>query len=149
MPGAPGSAASRWLPDGGLLLTSDATGWFQVVQLESDLRTRVDLTDGPEEHGDPAGGYGIQPLASPDGRSICHIAVHDGQVDLVVAPLAAQASAGAGQAIQPWPGVWRAIDWTADGNEIVAIGENERHPQDLWLLPVPRLGQQPRTGPGR
>ena len=33
--------------------------------------------------------------------------------------------------------MWRAIGWTADGNEVVAIGESERHPQDLWLLPAP------------
>lgn len=129
-----------WLPDGGLLFTSDASGWFQVVRLEPDLRTRVGLTAGSEEHGEPMGGYGMQPLASPDGRWFSHIAVHDGQIDLVVAPLAAPARPDAGQAIQPWPGVWRAIGWTADGNEVVAIGESERHPQDLWLLPVPGSG---------
>ena len=85
----------------------------------------------------PAGRYGFQPLASPDGRWFSHIAVHDGQMDLVVAPLTGPIRPGAGQAIQPWPGVWRAIGWTADGNEVVAIGESERHPQDLWLLPAP------------
>ncbi len=46
-------------------------------------------------------------------------------------------AASAGTRIDPWPGVWRAVGWTADGAWIAAIGENETRPQDLWLLPVP------------
>jgi dipeptidyl aminopeptidase/acylaminoacyl peptidase len=146
-----------WVADGSLLLVTDADGWFQVVRIGSDLRERTVLTSGALEHGEPSGGYGKIPLASPDGRWFTHIAVHDGSVDLVVAPIANAgapvrrgrgrpprdpkpvAVAGSGRAIQPWPGVWRAIAWSADGSQVVAIGESERHPQDLWLLPVPGL----------
>jgi dipeptidyl aminopeptidase/acylaminoacyl peptidase len=32
--------------------------------------------------------------------------------------------------------VWRAAGWLADGSAIVAVGESEQRPQDLWLLPV-------------
>ncbi len=124
-----------WLPDGGLLFNSDASGWFQVIRLDPDLKTRTALTSGAEEHGEPSGVFGWKALASPDGRWLSHIAVHDGQVDLIVKSL--PASGEPGQAIQPWPGLWRAIGWTADGTEVVAIGESERHPQDLWLLPLP------------
>ncbi len=122
----------RWLPDGSLLLLSDADGWFQVVQLSPDLKERTSLTRGAQEHGDPQGGFGVQPLPSPDGRRFSHVAVHDGAIDLVVATIAD----GSSTAIQPWPGVWRAVGWSPDGSQVVAIGESERRPQDLWLLPV-------------
>ena len=46
----------------------------------------------------------------------------------------------AGRSVDPWPGVWRAVGWTADGAWVAAIGESERRPQDLWLLPVPGVG---------
>jgi dipeptidyl aminopeptidase/acylaminoacyl peptidase len=145
----------RWLSDGTLLLISDADGWFQVVRVGPDLRERTILTSGVREHGEPTGGFGSVALPSPDGRWFTHIAVHDGLVDLVVAPLGdggAQIrrsrgrpskspkpilAAGPGRAIQPWPGVWRAVAWSADGRQVLAIGESERRPQDLWLLPVP------------
>ena len=156
----------RWLSDGALLLISDADGWFQVVRVGPDLRGRTILTSGVQEHGEPTGGFGSVALPSPDGRWFTHIAVHDGLVDLVVAPLAEGGvqvrrspgrppknaapipAAGAGRAIQPWPGVWRAIAWSADGSQVLAIGESERRPQDLWLLPVPGVAgerDQPRA----
>ena len=125
-----------WLPDGGLLIMSDAGGWFQVVRIAADLRTRTTLTKGAQEHGDPNGGFGVNPLPSPDGRRFSHIAVHDGQIDLVIAPI----DGGPGRAIQPWPGLWRAIGWTDNGDALLAIGESERHAPDLWLLPAGRSG---------
>jgi dipeptidyl aminopeptidase/acylaminoacyl peptidase len=128
----------RWLPDGSLLLLSDADGWFQVVRLSPDLNERTSLTSELQEHGDPQGGFGIQPLPSPDGRRFTHVAIHDGLIDLVVATL----EDGSGTPIQPWPGVWRAIGWSLDGGQVLAIGENERHPQDLWLLPVPGVADR-------
>jgi dipeptidyl aminopeptidase/acylaminoacyl peptidase len=145
----------RWLSDGTLLLISDAAGWFQVVRVGLDLRERTILTSGVQEHGEPTGGFGSVALPSPDGRWFTHIAVHDGLVDLVVAPLGDAGArvrrsrgrppkspkpipaAGAGRAIQPWSGVWRAVAWSADSSHVLAIGESERRPQDLWLLPVP------------
>ncbi len=66
---------------------------------------------------------GSTPLPSPDGGRFSHIAVHDGQIDLVVAPI----GGGPGQAIQPWPGVWRAIGWLGDGGA-VAGDRRERAP---------------------
>jgi dipeptidyl aminopeptidase/acylaminoacyl peptidase len=69
-------------------------------------------------------------------------------VDLVVAPLVdaaparrrsrpAETAATAGAVVNPWPGVWRAAGFTADGAWLVAVGESQDRPQDLWLLPVP------------
>ena len=146
-------AGPSWLPDGSLLIVSDAPGWFQVVRVSPDLRHRTVLTSGSQEHGEPSGAFGAVPLPSPDGRWFSHIAVHDGLVDLVVAPLAEAAGparrrgrpaahepglgTGPSPSIQAWPGVWRAVAWTADSRHILAIGESERRPQDLWLLPVP------------
>ncbi len=164
---APGSAwecSPRWLPDGGLLILSDADGWFQVVRLDPELRTRTLLTVDPHEHGDPGGSFGHVPIPSPDGRRFVHLRIHDGLTDLVVAPLDGAtpakrgrgrppknprpaASAGPGVRIDPWPGVWRAISWAVDGAWVAAIGESERRPQDLWLLPVPGVaaeGTRPR-----
>ncbi|HEU4672669.1 MAG TPA: prolyl oligopeptidase family serine peptidase [Candidatus Limnocylindrales bacterium] len=136
--------AARWTPDGGLLYVSDADGWFQVVHVSSDRRTRTRLTDGEREHGEPGGEWGFRPLASPDGRRYVHIEVHDGLVDLVVAALPAtrRGSAEPGRVVNPWPGVWRAVGWLADGSALVALGESERRPQDLWLLPVPDGGRR-------
>ncbi len=145
----------RWLPDGGLTLLTDADGWFQVVRLDPDLRERTILTAGAVEHGDPSSPFGFVPLVSPDGARFVHVEIHDGVVDLVVAPLAAAppvkrprgrppkhprpapAPVGDRVVVNPWPGVWRAVGWTPDGATIVALGESERRSPDLWLLPIP------------
>jgi dipeptidyl aminopeptidase/acylaminoacyl peptidase len=46
-------------------------------------------------------------------------------------------AAATGRRINPWDGVWRSVGWLPDGAWLAATGENESHPQDLWLLPVP------------
>lgn len=155
---------AHWLADGSLLFVSDADGWFQVVHLTADSRDRVVLTSGKREHGEPGGGVGYAPLPSPDGRRFVHIEVHDGLQDLVVGDLPAGSAvkhprgrppktprtvslAAVGQRINPWDGVWRSVGWLADGAWVVAIGESETRPQDLWLLPVPGVaapGARPR-----
>ena len=153
------ATGGRWLPDGSLLYVSDESGWFQVVRRSPDGRDRIVLTEGEREHGEPGGGFGHVPLASPDGTRFVHIEVHDGFQDLVVASMAAEAApkrgrgrppksprtvaaAGRGQRIDPFDGVWRAIGWLADGAWIAAIGESETRPQDLWLLPVPGVAPE-------
>jgi dipeptidyl aminopeptidase/acylaminoacyl peptidase len=154
------AAGPRPTRDGGLLYASDADGWFQVVHLSTDGRERRVLTSGDREHGEPSGGIGYAALPSPDGRRFVHIEVHDGLIDLVVAPTGLDGpatkrgrgrprknpqpvvAAAEGTAINPTPGVWRIVDWLADGAWVAAIGESEVAPQDLWLLPVP--GAAPR-----
>ncbi|MEP6638873.1 MAG: S9 family peptidase [Chloroflexota bacterium] len=155
---------ARWLPDGSLLFVSDADGWFHVVRLTADGHDRVVLTGGEREHGDPSGSAGDAPLPSPDGSRFVHIEVHDGLQDLLVGELTAGAlpkrgrgrppktprtvsAASAGSRINPWDGVWRSVGWLADGAWVVAVGEREAAPQDLWLLPVPGVapdGARPR-----
>jgi dipeptidyl aminopeptidase/acylaminoacyl peptidase len=145
----------RWLPDGsGLLVASDRDGWFQVVRIALDGGGRTTLTAGAAEHGDYGGGFGLAPLPSPDGTRFVHPVVHDGLVDLRVAPLAGAAPlkrkpgrppkhrppeqvAGAGTRISPTDGVWLAVAWLPDGSGILAVGETERDPEDFWVLPVP------------
>ncbi|HEY7968405.1 MAG TPA: prolyl oligopeptidase family serine peptidase, partial [Candidatus Limnocylindrales bacterium] len=54
---------------------------------------------------------------------------------------------GAGQVVNPWPGLWRSVGFTADGTGLVAIGESQDRPQDVWVLPVPGVapaGSRPR-----
>lgn len=155
------AVGASWLPDGSLLYMSDADGWFHVVKRTADGRHRIALTAGEREHGDPAGGPGSAPLPSPDSRRFVGIEVHDGLQDLIVGELgdgtppkrgrgrppkvprtvttgpAASAAATAGRRINPWDGVWRSIGWLPGGAWVAAVGENETHPQDLWLLPVP------------
>ena len=46
-------------------------------------------------------------------------------------------AAGVGTRVNPTDGVWLAVGWLPDGSGIVAIGESERDPEDLWVLPVP------------
>jgi dipeptidyl aminopeptidase/acylaminoacyl peptidase len=145
---------ARWLPDGSLLFTSDADGWFQVVRLTADWHDRVVLTSGEREHGDTGWVPGSAPLPSPDGRRFVHVEIHDGLQDLVVGELAGAtppkrgrgrppkaprtvSAAAIGRRINPWDGLWRSVGWLADGAWVVAIGERETSPQDLWLLPVP------------
>jgi dipeptidyl aminopeptidase/acylaminoacyl peptidase len=145
----------RWLPDGsGLLVASDRDGWFQVVRVTLNGGERTVLTSGPVEHGDYNAGFGLAPLPSPDGSRFVHPVIRDGLVDLVVAPLAAAGppkrgpgrppknprpilAAMAGTRVNPTDGVWLAVGWLPDGSGIVAIGETERDPEDLWLLPAP------------
>jgi dipeptidyl aminopeptidase/acylaminoacyl peptidase len=145
---------ASWLPDGSLLYVSDADGWFQVVRRTADGHDRIVLTSGDREHGEPGGGTGYVPLPSVDGSRFVSIEVHDGVQDLVVGEIGAGAvpkrgrgrppktprtvsAATSGRRINPWDGVWRSVGWLPDGAWIAAIGENETHPQDLWLLPVP------------
>lgn len=145
---------ARWLPDGSLLYLSDADGWFQVVRRTADGHDRVVLTSGAREHGEPGSGVGHAPLPSADGSRFVYVEVHDGVQDLIVGELAAGgvpkrgrgrppkaprtvSAATAGRRINPWDGVWRSVGWLPDGAWVAAVGENETHPQDLWLLPVP------------
>jgi dipeptidyl aminopeptidase/acylaminoacyl peptidase len=46
--------------------------------------------------------------------------------------------------VNPWPGVWRAVGWLPDGSSLVALGESEERPQDLWVLPVDGGGRTAR-----
>jgi dipeptidyl aminopeptidase/acylaminoacyl peptidase len=151
--GAEWAAGPRPMSDGSFLYLSDGDGWFQVVRVSADGRERFVLTSGQREHGEPSGGLGYAALPSPDGSRFVHIEVHDGFVDLVVAPTGlgtvpkrgrgrppknppAVVAAAEGRVVNPWPGVWRSVGWLADGAWIAAIGESETAPQDLWLLPV-------------
>jgi dipeptidyl aminopeptidase/acylaminoacyl peptidase len=143
----------RWLPDGsGLLILSDEDGWFQVVRVSADGAQRTVLTAGQHDRGEPGGGWGYAPLPSPDGRRFAHVEFREGLVDLLVGELpdngTALGSAGTRSAvITPFEGVWMAVDWLPDSSAIIAIGESDRAPQDLWLLPVPEAaarGVKPR-----
>ncbi|MGD0861880.1 MAG: S9 family peptidase [Candidatus Limnocylindrales bacterium] len=149
----------RWLPDGsGLLMVSDRDGWFQVVQVSTDGKHRIDLTAGPREHGEPGGGWGYVPLPSPDGKLYAFVEIHDGLVDLLVGTLPAPASSGARghgsgttpaapAVVNPFEGAWMAVGWMPDSSAVLAIGRSDRAPDDLWLLPVPQAaahGARPR-----
>jgi dipeptidyl aminopeptidase/acylaminoacyl peptidase len=149
---------ARWASDGSLLYVSDADGWFQVVRLSPDGRDRIVLTEGEREHGEPLSGImfgaGSAPLPSPDASRFVHVEIHDGLQDLLVGEMAARtapkrgrgrppkvprtvSAATAGERINPWDGVWKAVGWTPDGAWVAATGEREISPADLWLLPVP------------
>jgi len=134
----------RWLPDGsGLLMLSDADGWFQVVRVSADGRERTVLTSVKREHGEPGGGWGYVPLPSPDGKRFVHVEIHDGVADLMVGDLAG----GASSVISPFEGVWIAVGWLPDSSAALAIGSSDRAPDDLWLLPMPDAaadGARPR-----
>jgi dipeptidyl aminopeptidase/acylaminoacyl peptidase len=154
----------RWGPDGSLFYLSDEDGWFQVIRRSPDGRDRIAITDGDREHGEPSGAYGYAPLPSPDGRRVAHIEVRDGLIDVVIRELGEGAAPKRGRGrppktprtltattkatrASPWEGVWRAIGWMPDSAWVAAIGESERRPQDLWLLPVPGVapeGSRPR-----
>jgi len=154
----------RWGSDGSLFYLSDEDGWFQVIRRSPDGRDRIAITDGEREHGEPSGSYGYAPLPSPDARRVVHMEVRDGLIDLVVRELGDGATPKRGRGrppktprtltattkatrVTPWEGVWRAIGWMPDSAWVAAIGESERRPQDLWLLPIPGIapdGSRPR-----
>ncbi len=145
----------RWLPDGSAILcTVEVDGWLQVVRVSADGRDRTTLTAGQVEHADLFGNEGWVALPSPDGSRFVHIANHDGCADAVVSSLAGVGpaprrrgrppklprpveSTGGSVVVSPWPGIWRAIAWLPDGSAVLAMGEGDRAPRDVWLLPVP------------
>src|SRR4051794_3849660 len=148
------ASGPRPMPDGGFLYATDADGWFQVVRVAADGRGKTVLTTGRRDHGEPSGDDGYAALATPDGSRFVHADVHDALIDLVLAPIGGATptkrgrgrppknppptvDANAGLVINPWPGLWRSFGFTADGTGLVAIGESEDRPQDVWLLPVP------------
>ena len=151
------ATGARWLPDGrGVLLLSDADGWFQVVRVRDDGTGRQVLTAGAVEHGGPAARFGNAPLPSPDGTRFVHVIVREGLQQLHVTSMSGvvpgrrrpgrppkraaadpAAAAGAAVRIDPFDGVWQAVGWLPDGSGILAIGEACREPDDLWILPVP------------
>ena len=149
------AAGPRWLSDGsGLLFVSDRDGWFQAVRIDVDGGGRKVLTHGKRERGEPGGGWGYVPLPSPDGRSLAHIEIHDGVVDLVAADLPAtsapQAASGPGTTpvvLNPYEGMWMIVGWLPDSQYLLAVGRSEIAPEDLWLLPLPEAsaaGARPR-----
>ena len=135
---------ARWLPDGsGLLAISDQDGWFQVIRVSADGAERSVITSGQHEHGEPGGGWGYVPLPSPDGKRFVHIEIRDGLSDLLVGDLPGPGGATAvpvggrrSAVLSPFEGVWLAVGWLPDSSAILAIGSNERMPDDLWLLPM-------------
>ena len=145
---------ARWGPTGPCSTSATRTAGSRSSVALPDGRDRIAITDGEREHGEPSGTYGYAPLPSPDGRRVVHLEVHDGLIDLVVRELGEGAAPKRGRGrppktprtvtaatkatrVSPWEGVWRAIGWTPDSAWVAAIGESERRPQDLWLLPVP------------
>ena len=145
----------RWMPDGtAILCTVETDGWLQVVRVSADGRERAVLTAGAVEHADLSGNEGWVALPSPDGSRFAHIANHDGCADAVVSSIGTAAAArrprgrppknprpvaaaGGSAVVSPWPGLWRTIGWLPDGSAVVAMGEGDRAPRDVWLLPVP------------
>ena len=148
----------RWLPDGsGLLFISDKDGWFQVVRVSLDGTERVLLTTNRREHGEPGGGWGYAPLASPDGRRFVHIEIRDGLADLLVGDLeggdlavgerGTSADGPRSSVVNPFDGVWTSAFWMPDSSALLAVGKSDRMPEDLWLLPMPEAaadGVRPR-----
>jgi dipeptidyl aminopeptidase/acylaminoacyl peptidase len=154
-----------WAPDGSLLFISDMDGWFQVVRLAADLRERTILSAADQtarvrhDHGEPTGAPGFIPLASPNGSLVAYVRFDEGYADLLVGPLgpiAARkrgpgrppkhprpvAAAVPGTVVSPWRGVWRAVGWLPDSSAVLAVGESEGEPQDLWVLPVPGVAAE-------
>ena len=139
----------RWLPDGsGLLMLSDADGFFQAVRISTDGRDRIVMTAGSHEHGEPSGGWGYVPLPSPDGRHFVHVDIHDGLADLLVADLAGYSAGNSRPSmLSPFEGVWLAVGWLPDSSAVLAIGSSDHSPDNLWLLPMPGAaadGAKPR-----
>jgi dipeptidyl aminopeptidase/acylaminoacyl peptidase len=149
--GADWEVSPAWAPDGSLLFATDHDGWFQVVRRPADGGRTVQLTVGEREHAEGSGLVGFGPLPSPDGSRFTYAEIHDGLVDILVAPIAStpakrgrgrppknpRPQATPGRVVSPWPGVWRTVGWMPDSAWIAAIGESDSRPPDLWLLPVP------------
>jgi dipeptidyl aminopeptidase/acylaminoacyl peptidase len=141
------AVGGSWWPDGGsIVYVDDRDGWFQVRRMVIDPESGapgedVALTSGPQEHGSPSGDPPSSPQASPDGRHVAHVIIHDGIQDLAVTEVPSgrrRGGARSGTVVSPEPGLWRIMGW-AGPDHLVAIGETNVRPQDLWLLPVPGL----------
>jgi dipeptidyl aminopeptidase/acylaminoacyl peptidase len=129
-----------WTPDGrSLVYLDDRDGWFHVYALPclpaGPAAASRRLTGGDLEHGESSGGDPYVPRVSPTGSHVAYVKVHDGLIDLAVAPLE---SVGVGVGVNHFPGVWRLVEWWGH-DHLAAVAESDDRPQDLWLLPVPGL----------
>ena len=94
----------------------------------------VARTGGEARRLTASAGSEVEPVFSPDGRSIAFTGEYDGNVDLFVMP----ADGGEPQRLTWHPGDDRAVGWTRDGGEILfrSVRDNGNNDERLWTIPA-------------
>ncbi|MEW6716207.1 MAG: S9 family peptidase [Chloroflexota bacterium] len=122
-----------WSPDGRrLAFNSDIYGYHQVGFYEIGSGQVSWVTSGEGEK--------TQPVWSPDGRRLAY--VHNQGVDSWLSVCEID---GTPRTYQVEPGVHYLPKFTPDGQYLVFLFDNPRHPTDLWSLSLENGSFQPLT----
>jgi dipeptidyl aminopeptidase/acylaminoacyl peptidase len=114
---------------------------FAYVQIRDGF---VDLLVGDLSGNAGVGAAGGRVRASGAARSSGSGRASGGTSSSGAAPAstATPASGTPPAVVNPFDGVWMAVGWLPDSSAILAIGRNDRMPDDLWLLPMPEAAGQ-------
>ena len=129
---------SRWAPEGAkAAFASDATGSFEIGLYEPESQELTWVTSGK--------GDKRSPRWSPDGQRLVYQVRTGTQTFLEVLDL----RSGSKEKLQPEPGICDLPVFTLDGESLVFLFENPRHPPDLWqtALAQPSLHQLTQSIP--
>ena len=129
------ATGGRWLPNGkGIIAADDRSGFFHVVCLSvNGLRREIDpvsaddvlASNAPDE----------VPVPSPDGLHVAFLRYETGGCSVQVRRIA-DGNDSVGHRLDPFPGNWSSLSWLPDSSSLLATGQSEAEPEDIWVLPL-------------
>lgn len=129
------ATGGRWLPSGdGLIAADDRAGFFHVIHIGADgTRREIDPTrsDDVMASSEPD----EVPVPSPNGEAVAFLRYQPGGCSVQIRRIA-DGSDPVGRGLESFSGTWRSISWLPDGSGVVAVGESESEPADIWILPL-------------
>lgn len=128
-------AGGRWVPDNrGIVAADDESGYFHVVQL-SDTGERREIAPADADDVMAGGETDDVPTPSPDGRLVAFLRFEPGSNSVQVRRID-DGSDPVGSGVEAHPGTWSSLSWLPDSRGLVALGQSESTPTDIWILPL-------------
>jgi dipeptidyl aminopeptidase/acylaminoacyl peptidase len=129
------ATGGRWMPNGdGLIAADDRGGFFHVVHISTTgVRREIDPVDADDVLASNAPDE--IPVPSPDGSLVAFLRYEPGGCSIQVRQIADGVDP-IGRRLDAFPGNWSALSWLPDSSALVATGQSEAEPEDIWLLPL-------------